>query len=98
MYPVQAGSAFSSSTTASTCAWLASAGRSRRMLAMPDLGAVPVLAVHVRPAARIVADQDGAEPGNDARGSARTATRSAIALRISAAAALPSRICAVIVR
>src|ERR1051326_8207251 len=34
-YPVHPGSAFSSSMTASTCAWLASAGRSRRMLAMP---------------------------------------------------------------
>ena len=35
MYPVQAGSAFSSSTTASTCAWVASAGRSLRMDAIP---------------------------------------------------------------
>ena len=35
MYPVQAGSAFSSSTTASTCAWVASAGRSRRMDPIP---------------------------------------------------------------
>jgi hypothetical protein len=35
----------------------------------PDLRAVPVLAVHVGPAARIVAHQHGAEPGYDsARG------------------------------
>jgi len=32
----------------------------------PDLCAVPVLAVHVRAAAGIIADQDGAEPGHDA--------------------------------
>jgi hypothetical protein len=31
----------------------------------PDLGAVPVLAVHVGPAARVVADQDSAQPGHD---------------------------------
>jgi hypothetical protein len=35
MYPVQAGSAFSVSTTASTCAWVASDGRSQRIDAIP---------------------------------------------------------------
>ena len=38
----------------------------------PDLGAVPVLAVDVGAAARVVADQDGAEPGHGtARGQGR---------------------------
>ena len=34
----------------------------------PDLGAVPVLAVHVGAAARVVADQDGAKTGHDTAG------------------------------
>src|SRR5487761_973143 len=37
----------------------------------PDLGTVAVLAVHVDPAARVVADQDGAETRNDAAGRER---------------------------
>ena len=35
MYPVQAGSSFSSATASSTCACDAEAGRSRRIEAMP---------------------------------------------------------------
>ena len=91
MYPVQAGSAFSSSTTRLDLRLARVGGQ-----IAPDTGAMPtsaqsVLAVHVRLAARIVADQDRTAPGTMPR-LARTATRSAIALRISAAAALPSRI------
>ncbi len=74
---MQAGSALSSATTASTSAWVALAGRSRRMLAIPISAQSRVLGVDVPAAARVVADQDGAEPGHDCPRRPAATTRAA---------------------
>ena len=64
--PVHAGSALSSSMTASTSAWVAVGGQVAADAGDADLGAVLVLGADVPVAARVVADQHRAEPGHDA--------------------------------
>ena len=63
---MQSGSAFSSSMTASTSAWVAVAGRSRRMLVMPISAQSWCFAPTYQVAARVVPDENGAESGDDA--------------------------------
>ena len=64
--PVHAGSALSSSMTASTSAWVARGGQVAADRGDADLGAVLVLGADVPVGAGVVADQHGAEPGDDA--------------------------------
>ena len=64
--PVQAGSALSSSMTASTSAWVAVGGQVAADRGDADLGAVLVLGADVPAAAGVVADQHRAEAGDDA--------------------------------
>ena len=65
--PVQAGSAFSSSTTASTSAWVAVAGRSRRMLAMPTSAQSRCLAATYQRLPGSSPTSTVPRPGHDAR-------------------------------
>ena len=71
MYPVQAGSPFSSATASSTWAWRRGGGQVPPDRGDAHLRAVPVLAGHVGARARVVPDQDRAETGHDAAGGER---------------------------
>src|SRR5690242_2084863 len=94
MYPVQAGSALSSSTTASTCAWVASSGRSLRMDAIPTWAQSRCLPLTYARLPGSSPTRTVPSPGTVPR-AARAATRWVSSARISAARALPSSTCAV---
>src|SRR3954452_12423980 len=93
MYPVHAGSALSSATTARTSACVAVAGSSRWMLAMPTWAQSLCLASTYQ---RL----PGSSPTNSVPSPGRwpaavtAATRSVSSVRIAAAVALPSRMVA----
>jgi hypothetical protein len=93
MYPVHAGSAFSSSITASTSAWVAVAGSSRRIELIPTwalsrcLPRTYVWLPGSSPTSTVPS------PGTRPRSTSR-ATRTFRSSRTSAAAAFPSSICA----
>jgi hypothetical protein len=95
MYPVHAGSAFSSSITASTSAWVAVAGSSRRIELIPTWALSRCLP-------RTYAWLPGSSPTSTVPRpgtrpcSASRATRTVRSSRTSAAATLPSSICAAI--
>ena len=94
MKPVHAGSAFSSSTTASTSSCVAVAGRSRRMRGDADLGAVPVLAADVPVQPGSSPTRTVPSPGTMPR-SFSAATRAASSALMVLRVAVPSRIWAV---
>src|SRR3954447_2799614 len=91
---VQAGSAFSSAITASTSAWVAVAGRSRRMLFTPMAAESLCFALTYHWLAGSSPTRTVPSPGTMPR-SASAATRSVSSLLIAVSVALPSRIVAV---
>ena len=92
--PVQAGSALSSSMTASTSAWVAVAGRSRRMLVMPISAQSLCLALTYQWLPGSSPTSTVPKPGTTPR-SARRETRSASSSLMDLRVAEPSRMRAV---
>src|SRR4051812_5785325 len=90
---VHAGSAFSSATTPSTSAWLAPAGRSRRMLLIPISAQSLCLALTYQRLAGSSPTSTVPSPGRTPR-STRAATRSASSDLMAARVAFPSRVVA----
>src|ERR1700751_5942286 len=94
MYPVQARSALSSSTTASTCAWVASSGRSLRMDAIPTWAQSRCLPLTYARLPGSSPTRTVPRPGTGPR-AARAVTCWVSSARICPARALPSSTCAV---
>ena len=90
---MHAGSAFSSSITASTSACVLLAGRSRRMLAMPTSAQSRCLALTYQRLPGSSPTSTVPSPGTTPR-SARAATRCFSSALIAASVALPSRMIA----
>ena len=94
MKPVQVGSSFSSSMTASTSAWVAVAGRSRRMDVMPISAQSLCLAPTYQCEPGSSPTSTVPRPGTMPR-SLSAATRSASSALIVLRVAVPSRVWAV---
>src|SRR6201989_208075 len=94
MYPVQARAALSSSTTAFTCAWVASSGRSLRMDAIPTWAQSRCLPLTYARLPGSSPTRTVPRPGTVPR-AARAVTCWVSSARICPARALPSSTCAV---